>query len=107
MPRLNNLNGVTIMRLFSYLILLLIVLAGLTFAALNSTVVTFNYYIGSKTIALSLLLIFTFGIGIFFGFFVTLFPWLKLKRENRKLKNKLKLAEKEIENLRSIPIKGE
>jgi lipopolysaccharide assembly protein A len=93
------------MRFFSYLILLIIMLIGLTFASLNSVPVVFNYYLGTKTLALSLLLVLAFGCGIFLGFFVTIFPWLKLKRDNRKLRSRLKLAEKEIENLRTLPIK--
>ncbi len=95
------------MRLISYLILLLIVLIGLTFAALNSTSVSFNYYLGTKNIALSLLLVFAFGIGISLGLVVTVLTWFRGKRESSKLKSRLKNIEKEVENLRSIPIKGE
>ena len=95
------------MRLLSYVFLLIIMLLGLTFAALNSAPVTFNYYIGSKTIALSLLLVLAFGSGIFLGFIVTLFPLIKLKGNNHRLKSRLKTLEKEVENLRSLPIKDE
>jgi len=80
-------------------------LIGLTFAALNSEVITFNYYIGSKEMALSLLLVFTFGAGICLGLLVAILPWIKVKRENRRIKSRLKVIEKEVENLRSIPIK--
>ncbi len=95
------------MRIFSYLILLAIMLIGLTFTSLNSTSVVFNYYLGSKTIALSLLLVFTFGFGIVLGLLIAMFSCIKIKRDNLRLKSRLKIAEKEIENLRSIPIKGE
>jgi putative membrane protein len=80
---------------------------GLTFATLNSTPVLFNYYLGTKQIALSLLLVFSFGIGIVLGIIFTLFPVLKLKNANRRLRAKIKIVEKEVENLRSIPIRGE
>jgi lipopolysaccharide assembly protein A len=95
------------MRIFSYVILLLLMLLGITFAALNSTPVVFNYYLGTKHIALSLLLVFALGVGIIIGIIFTLFSVLKLKHENRRLRAKIKVAEKEVENLRSIPIKGE
>jgi putative membrane protein len=95
------------MRVFSYIILLLIMILGLTFATLNSTPVLFNYYLGTKQIALSLLLVFSFGIGIVLGIIFTLFPVLKLKNANRRLRAKIKIVEKEVENLRSIPIRGE
>lgn len=95
------------MRIISFIFLLLIMLFGLTFAALNSTAVAFNYYLGTKQIPLSLLLVFAFGIGIVVGFIFTLFPILRLKRDNLRLKARLKIADQEIANLRSIPIKGE
>ena len=80
---------------------------GLTFAALNATPVVFNFYLGAKTISLSLLLVFAFGAGIFLGLLVSVFSWIKAKRESLRLKAHLKVVEKEVENLRSIPIKGE
>jgi len=95
------------MRVLSYLVLLIIMLVGLTFASLNSNIVTFNYYVGSKEMALSLLLVFTFGAGIFLGLVVAILPWIKVKRDNIRIKSRLKVAEKEVENLRSIPIKDE
>lgn len=95
------------MRIFSYLFLLIIMLVGLTFASLNSTIVTFNYYLGVKNIALSLLLVFAFGGGIVLGLLVAIFPWIKVKRDNMRLKSRLKVVEKEVENLRSLPIKGD
>jgi len=95
------------MRSLSYLVLLMIMLVGLTFASLNSSIVTFNYYLGSKEIVLSLLLVGVFGIGIFFGLLVAVLLWIKAKRDNMRLKSRLKVAEKEVENLRSIPIKGD
>jgi putative membrane protein len=82
-------------------------LVGLTFASLNSTVVAFNYYLGVKNIALSLLLVFAFGAGIALGLLVAIFPWLKVKRDSMRLKSRLKVIEKEVENLRSLPIKGD
>jgi lipopolysaccharide assembly protein A len=93
------------MRMFSYLIFLIVMLVGLIFSSLNSTPVVFNYYLGAKTIALSLLLIFTFGIGMLFGILVAAVSWLKVKKDNLQLKSRLKLIEKEVENLRSIPIR--
>lgn len=95
------------MRVLSYLLLLIVMFVGLTFASLNSNVVNFNYYLGKIDIALSLLLVFTFGAGILIGLLVAIGPWIKVKRESRRLKSRLKVVEKEVENLRSIPIKDE
>jgi lipopolysaccharide assembly protein A len=95
------------MRIISFAFLLLIMLFGITFAALNSTPVMFNYYLGAKQLPLSLLLVFIFGIGILTGFIFLLFPILRLKSENIRLKSRLKIADQEIANLRTIPLKGE
>ena len=95
------------MRILSYLVLLIIMLIGLTFAALNSTPVVFSYYLGTKTITLSLLLVFTFGAGIFLGLLVSILSWIRIKGDNFRLKSHLKVVEKEVKNLRSIPITGE
>jgi putative membrane protein len=95
------------MRILSYLVLLVIMLVGLTFASLNSSIVSFNYYLGTKEVALSLLLVFAFGFGICLGLLVAVFPWLRAKTEAMRVKSRLKVVEKEVENLRSIPIKDE
>lgn len=95
------------MRIFSYLFLLVLMFVGLTFASLNSSVVTFNYYLGTIDIVLSLLLVGAFGIGILFGLFTTMLFWIKVKHNNIQLKSRLKVVEKEVENLRSIPIRGD
>jgi putative membrane protein len=80
---------------------------GLIFAILNSAQVSFNYYLGVKQISLSLLLVLTLGVGIIIGFIFTLISVIKQKKENYRLKTRIKDIEKELENLRSIPIKGE
>ena len=100
-------GGAKYMRIFFYIILLLVVLFGLTFASLNSTPVVLNYYLGTKQFVLSVLLVIAFGLGIIVGAIFTLFPILKLKRDNRRLRSRIKIAEQEVDNLRSIPIKGE
>lgn len=82
-------------------------LIGLTFASLNSAPVVFNYYLDSKNIALSILLTLFFGAGIFLGMIAFIISWIRIKRSNLKLKSQLRIAEIEIKNLRSIPIKGE
>jgi len=95
-----------IMRIFSFIVFLILFSLGITFAFLNHNHVVFNYYFATKEISLSLLLIFSLGIGILLGLLFTAFYWLKVKTENIRLKSRYKEAEKEISNLRSLPIKG-
>lgn len=85
-----------IKQIFSYIILLIIVILAVTFAAINAKTVEFNYYVGSTSASLSVLLVYALGIGIVLGLLALFFPYLKLKRENRSLKNKIKQAEKKL-----------
>ena len=70
------------MRIFSYIFLLIIVLLGITFATLNSEAVNINYYVGHRTLALSLLLAVVFGVGCFAGILVGLWILFKTKLKN-------------------------
>lgn len=92
------------MRILSYLFLLVIIVLGVSFATLNSGVVTLQYYLGHKTMPLSLLLVSVFIIGCLLGVLVALSIIIKLKLKNYKIRQRLKLAEKEVANLRAIPL---
>lgn len=93
------------MRIISYFFLLVIVLFGMTFATLNSESVTINYYVGQSTLPLSLLLVLGFAFGCLVGMIVGFWLVIKAKVINYRLKQRLGLAEREIENLRAIPLK--
>lgn len=93
------------MRVFTYIVLIIVVVFGLTFACLNIEAVTVNYYLGAATLPLSMLLAFTFVVGGLAGLMATLKNIIKLKHECRGLRQRLKIAEKEIENLRVMPLK--
>lgn len=95
------------MRVFGYAFLLLLVILGITFAILNADLVTIHYYIGSKQLPLSLLLVISLGAGLFVSFLYMGLVVLRLKSERRRLRKRLSIAEKEIDNLRAIPIKDE
>lgn len=92
------------MRIISYLFLLIIILFGITFATLNSEPVTINYYFGQDKIALSLLIVLAFALGCLIAMLVCFLLLVKAKLVNYRLRQKLNLAEREIENLRAIPL---
>ena len=92
------------MRIISYFLLLIIVLFGMTFATLNSESVTINYYLGQSTLPLSLLLVLVFALGCLIGIMVGFWLLIKAKLHNYRLRQRLHLADKEIENLRAIPL---
>jgi putative membrane protein len=78
------------MRIFYYILIGLVLLLGITFAILNSSLVTFHYYFGTMQVPLSLILGFTFGIGILLGWLLGLKIILRIKRENRSLRRSLR-----------------
>lgn len=92
------------MRMLSYLLLLIVVFFGVTFATLNSESVVVNYYFGSAKLPLSLLLVLVFALGSLLTMIVALWLLFKAKISNHRLRQRLSLADKEIANLRAIPL---
>lgn len=92
------------MRIISFIFILAIVIFGVSFAVLNSESVTINYYFSQKTLPLSLLLVLVFAFGCLIGMIVGFWLVIKAKISNHRLRQRLNLAEKEIENLRAIPL---
>lgn len=92
------------MRFFTFIFILIIVVFGMSFAILNSESVNIDYYFNQATISLSLLLVLAFAFGCLIGMTASLWLLIKSKMKNYKLRQRLTLAEKEIQNLRSIPL---
>ena len=94
------------MRIISILFFILIAITGIAFAVLNADPVTLNYYLGTAETPLSLALVGALGLGALLGVTASTSVILKMKRENSKLRREIKNTDKEIMNLRNIPIKG-
>lgn len=67
------------MKIFSYLFWTLVVLIGVSFAALNSRSVEIHYYVGRADIYLPLLMLFELALGVLLGIFAMLPKLFKLK----------------------------
>jgi len=93
------------MRLVMTIFYIILIILGVSFAALNATAVQINLYFTLINMPISLLIITILGIGIIIGFFISIYRYLSLKNENRKIRHQLNLTEKEIKNLRAIPLK--
>ena len=85
----------------------LITLLGVIFAILNAEPVQFNYYFGSAQTPFSLAIILAMLVGAILGLLASLGMILKAKRQVSKLKRSAEVTEKEIANLRAIPIKNQ
>ncbi|HEV2524234.1 MAG TPA: lipopolysaccharide assembly protein LapA domain-containing protein [Gammaproteobacteria bacterium] len=92
------------MKIFSFLIIIFVLFLGVTFAGLNSQEVTINYYVNQTQLPLSLLLVLVLGVGGFIGWLTGFLLWLRLKAENMRLSHKLKVSEKEVNQLRTLPL---
>lgn len=95
------------MRLIMMIFYLLIMLLGVAFAALNAGSVQLNLYFKIFTLPISFLMLATLALGVMLGFFVFLTRYWSLKARHRKLKHQLELTEREIKNLRAIPLKDQ
>lgn len=93
------------MRIIKYVLIFILLLVVLSFALLNATPVEINYYIGTSKPALSLTLVISFAFGCVVGLLSTLSWYWHARWEGRKLTKKLALAEKELANLRAMPLK--
>ena len=97
-------NTLRIVIIIFYLILILV---GVSFAALNATSVQVNFYFATLNMPISVLIILMLAMGMLIGFTLFLFKYWRLQTEHRKIKNQLKLTEKEIRNLRAIPLQDQ
>lgn len=93
------------MRLIRISIYLLLILLGVSFAALNASTVQVNFYMTTLDVPISVLMTIMLGIGLLMGLLLCLGKYWRLKIALLHLKNQLKITEKEIKNLRDIPLK--
>lgn len=95
------------MRIFMIVLYLLLILVGVSFAALNAGPVQVNFYISKVTMPISVLMTVSLGVGLLIGVILFLLRYWRLKMDYVKIKNQLKLSEKEVKNLRDIPLKNQ
>lgn len=94
------------MRIFTFILLLIILFFGISFAILNAKVVELNYYFGTVQLPLSLLLGITLIVGAVVGWLVGFVMILKAKAMQRHLRKQLTVAQKGLKNLHQLPLKG-
>jgi putative membrane protein len=92
-------------RIITFALILLVSLLGLTFALMNAETVQLNYYFGNLQAPLSLVVVIAIIIGAGLGVLASMGIVLGQKRELAKLRKSARLAEQEVSNLRSLPLK--
>ena len=93
-------------KLIYTVLVLAVILFGIIFAVLNADNVQLNYYFGSKQLPLSLAIVMSMVVGAILGVLASIKLILRTRREMSRLRKASAMAEKEITNLRAIPIKN-
>jgi putative membrane protein len=92
-------------RLAGFLLLLVLIVLGLSFAVLNAETVPLNYYFGYREIPLSMIVVLSLAAGAVIGVLVGMGTILRLKQQAASLRLKLQRAEKAAEQLQILPAK--
>jgi uncharacterized membrane protein YciS (DUF1049 family) len=94
------------MKVLSLLLVVMIFLFGIMLSFFNPGTVSVDYMFGQQDLSLSLLLLGLFFIGFIAG--VGSMGWMlwRSKHKVRQIKRKLGQVQKEVDNLRVVPITG-
>ena len=94
------------MLVIKLLLLLVFMLIGASFAIINDAPVTVDLYFMRPELPLSLLLLLALGLGMLLGGLVGMIYLMRVRKENADLKRKARLVSEEVQNLRTMPVKG-
>lgn len=92
-------------RLIGLVFILLVIGFGLSFALLNAGLVTLDYYLGTAELPLSLALTLALIVGAILGLAVATAVLIRDKREAARLRRRLGQMEKELSELRKLPLR--
>jgi putative membrane protein len=92
-------------RLISLVFVLLVAGFGLSFALLNAGLVTLDYYLDTAELPLSLALTLALVVGAILGLAAATAVLIRDKREAARLRRRLGQMEKELSELRKLPLR--
>jgi len=92
-------------HILSACLFIIILIAGIVFFVQNSQELEFNYVIGTVTLPLSLLILLCLCAGAMLGILAMIPLVLRQRRRMAGLVKQAQMAEREINNLRVMPIK--
>lgn len=95
------------MRIVTMIFYLILIIVGVSFSVLNAEWVEVNLYYKMLNLPMSLLLMIVFCLGVVWGWSLFIWRYVKLKVAFARVKDQLNLSEKEIKNLRSIPLQDQ
>jgi len=92
-------------RLIGFIVLLLVIAFGLSFALANARPVEVEYFLGLVTVPLSLALVAALILGALLGMLAASALLLRQQREAMKLRRRVNQVERELAELRKLPIR--
>lgn len=92
-------------RLLGFLLLIVLIVLGLSFAVLNAQLVSLNYYLGYREIPLSIIVVLSLAAGAVIGALVSMGVILRLKHQASQLRKKLRQAEQAAQQMQILPAK--
>ena len=92
-------------RISLFIVLVVIAILGLSFAVLNADTVSLKYYFGEFSAPLSLDIVLSLACGALLGVAASMTVVVRLRRDLSRLNKTVKLTEKEVANLRALPLK--
>jgi uncharacterized integral membrane protein len=95
-----------IKRLIFTVIFIVVLILGLLFFIKNNQVMEFNYIAGSKDLPVSFLLFASLCMGVLLGLVASLPVIVRLKQKSTKLEKQIRVIEKEINNIRVMPVRN-
>ena len=95
----------SIKQIISVSLFVIVLIAGIAFFVKNSKEVEFNYIIGTITLPLSLLILLSLVAGVILGLLSVTTLLLRQRRRIARLQQQVQVAEKEVNNLRVMPVK--
>ena len=94
------------MLVIKLLLLLVFMLIGASFAIINDAPVTVDLYFIRPELPLSLLVLLALGLGMLLGGLAGMIYFMRVRKENADLRRKARLVKEEVQNLRTMPVKG-
>lgn len=92
-------------RLLILSLIFAVILLGVVFHLRNDQLVVLDYFVGSSKFYFSVWLVCAFSLGALSGLLSSLPLILKMKRQSASLQKRARISEKELNNLRVLPIK--
>ena len=94
-----------IRKIFFISVFVLAFIVSFAFAAFNTQDVTLNVYFSEWQLPLAVLLIMVLLIGLLAGAAIIFLSTLRMRLTNRRLQQKLQIAEQELNSLRILPVR--